>query len=93
MDRGHPIINGQDKMATFDLRETIIPFSLLQISNHFKRMKPGEALEILCCDENIARDLSCILPRLEYEIDFSEAPETKRTEFLICLKKLAPAGR
>jgi TusA-related sulfurtransferase len=79
-------------MATFDLRETIIPFSLLQISNHFKRMKPGEAIEILCCDKHIARDLSCILPRLEYEIVFSKAPETARTEFLICLKKLGLPG-
>lgn len=75
-------------MTTFDLRETIIPFSLLQISNHFKRMKPGEVIEILCCDDRIARDLKCILPRLEYEIVFFESPETGRTEYSICLKKL-----
>lgn len=73
---------------TFDLRESIIPFSLLQISNHFKAMKPGEYIEIICSDETIAKDLRCILAKFEYESQYIDKPDTKAPEFCIRLRKI-----
>lgn len=55
-------------MDTFDLRGTIIPFSLLQISNHFNRMQPGEIFEVVGVDAAIENELRCILPARAYEI-------------------------
>ena len=49
-------------MGSFDLRDTIIPFSLLQITNHFRQMDPGEVLEVIGDDESIAADLKSLLP-------------------------------
>ena len=54
-------------MVTFDLRETIIPFSLLQICNYFKQMKVGDVIEILSPDAGIEKDLKCILPDSDCE--------------------------
>ena len=75
-------------MAIFDLRESIIPFSLLQISNHFKSMESGEIVEILCCDASIEKDLRCILPRREYETLFADLTSKERNEFCIRLRKI-----
>jgi TusA-related sulfurtransferase len=59
-------------MVTFDLRETLIPFSLLQITNAFRRMQSGDELEILAgasdVDLTIFREVLQILPRTEYEV-------------------------
>ena len=59
-------------MEIFDLRQSIIPFSLLQISNCFQRLNPGEAIEIIGCDESVARDLKRILADAEYETIHTE---------------------
>jgi len=75
-------------MTTFDLRESIIPFSLLQISNHFKMMKPGEAMDIICPDATIEKDLQCILPRREYEIIPLDQTSTETNVFFIRLRKI-----
>lgn len=75
-------------METFDLRETIIPFSLLQINNHFQRMKPGEVIEILCLDASIEQDLKRILPRLAYEAHSIVRNAVGPTEFAIHLRKI-----
>ena len=75
-------------MTTFDLRDTIIPFSLLQINNCFKRMKAGEILDILFCDKHIEDDLKRILPRHQYEIIFPENLKTGRNEFSIRLRRI-----
>lgn len=48
-------------MQTFDLRETLIPFAFLLISNHFRQMKPGEALEVICDDHDLVEELQCLL--------------------------------
>jgi len=74
-------------MDSFDLRETIIPFSLLQITNHFKRMKPGEVMEIIASDASIVRDLKSILPELEYELIHMENLDEDRSDFLMRLKR------
>jgi len=59
-------------MVTFDLREKLIPFSLLEITNVFRRMQPGEEMDILAgsCPVEVAifQDVMRILPRNEYDL-------------------------
>ena len=59
-------------MLTFDLRETLIPFSLLQVANAFREMKPGEEIEIFAgvtpIDAAILKDVLLILPRADYDL-------------------------
>jgi TusA-related sulfurtransferase len=52
-------------MESFDLRGTIIPFSLLQITNRFQQMEVGEEIDVFGNDAGIARDLTIILPASE----------------------------
>ena len=59
-------------VITFDLRETLIPFSLLQITNAFRQMPSGEEIEIVAggddTDLAVFKDILRILPRTEYEL-------------------------
>ena len=59
-------------MATFDLRRTLIPFSLLKITNAFNAMQPGEEMEVLSgtsqTESAIFKDLMRILPESAYEL-------------------------
>ena len=59
-------------MLTFDLRETLIPFSLLEITNVFRGMKPGEEMEIFAgithIDAAILKDVLLILPQTDYDL-------------------------
>ena len=59
-------------MLTFDLRDTLLPFSLLQITNLFREMKPGEEMQIFAgvshIDATILRDVMLILPRTDYDL-------------------------
>ena len=75
-------------MQTFDLRDTIISFSLLQLTNHFRKMKPGDIVEILYSDENIAEDLKCLLPERSYEFIKTENVNEHISGFRIELKKI-----
>ena len=74
-------------MDSFDLRETVIPFSLLQITNHFKQMKSGDVIEIIFRDANIVRDLNSILPESEYELIHMGNPEGDHQDFVMQLKR------
>jgi len=47
---------------SFDIRNALIPFSLLKISNAFKGMKPGDVMEVITNDAGIAYDLQRLLP-------------------------------
>jgi TusA-related sulfurtransferase len=55
-------------MDTFDLRDTIIPFSLLDIRKRFKEMRPGDSLVVLWSDPAAADDLMRVLPAACLEI-------------------------
>jgi TusA-related sulfurtransferase len=59
-------------MVTFDIREKLIPFSLLQITHLFREMQPGEDLEIIAgscpVETAIFKDVLRILPRSDYEL-------------------------
>lgn len=58
-------------MYSFDLRLSLIPFSLLRITNTFRQMKPGEEMEILAgaSDIDVAtmEDIKRILPQSGYD--------------------------
>jgi TusA-related sulfurtransferase len=75
-------------MGLFDLRDTITPFSLLQVTNHFKQMDAGEILEIVGNDESIATDLKRLLPALEYEFMGIENLGNDSADFRLQLRKV-----
>ena len=77
-------------MYSFDLRGTIIPFSLLKITNLFKKMKPGEFMEIVGDDTSISKDLERILPDSECEFSFNENCNGDEPVFKVQLKKIKP---
>jgi TusA-related sulfurtransferase len=54
-------------MKQIDLRNTIIPFSFLKVSNAFKELDPGETLEILWSHSEPVEDLIKILPNATVE--------------------------
>lgn len=74
-------------MKAFDLRDTIIPFSLLQIANYFQQMKTGEEIEIVGNDVNIAKDLQSILPEPEATLRVIEKSREDHPQFRWRLKK------
>jgi TusA-related sulfurtransferase len=59
-------------MQSFDMRKTLIPFSLLKITNLFRAMRPGETLEIVAdADLTVAstfRDVLLVLPHGRYDL-------------------------
>jgi TusA-related sulfurtransferase len=55
-------------METFDFRNTIVPFSLLDLRQYFKGMRPGDSLEVLWSDPSAADDLLRVLPAACIEI-------------------------
>lgn len=75
-------------MQTFDLRETIISFSLLQLTNHFRKMNPGDSVEIYCSDESIPEDLKRLLPERSYAFTTIEKIKEGGSDFRIELKKI-----
>ena len=61
-------------MSKLDLRNGVTPFSLLQVINLFRRMKPGETLEILGNDQDLQQDLKRILPEASFQVVVLEQP-------------------
>jgi TusA-related sulfurtransferase len=57
-----------ERMHTFDFRNTIVPFSLLDLLQHFKEMRPDDSLEVLWSDPSAADDLLRVLPAACIEI-------------------------
>lgn len=49
-------------MVEMDLRDRITPFALLEVIRVFKRMHPGDTLEVRGNDEDLRQDLARILP-------------------------------
>ena len=82
---------GEGIRHRLDLRGAIIPFSLLKVSQVFKIIKPGEKLEILCCDPDIRTDLFKILPESAFELTLMEELEEDYF-YRIQLKKLFKRG-
>jgi TusA-related sulfurtransferase len=63
-------------MDLFDLRNGIVPFSLLDIRQRFKEMQPGDSLMVLWDDATAVDDLMRVLPAACIEIvSKGEIPE------------------
>ena len=75
-------------MHTFDLRNTIIPFSLLRIIHLFKGMNPGDTIEVLWSDPSMPSDLLKILPADDHEVIMMEEIKGDEHGFRMQLKKL-----
>jgi TusA-related sulfurtransferase len=52
----------------FDMRNTIVPFALLNVSHAFSELKSGETMEILVGDLDTKKDLFKLLPASHYEL-------------------------
>lgn len=50
-------------MKSIDLKAAIPPISLLMALSTFRELKPGEGIEVLVTDPDMARDLSLIVER------------------------------
>jgi len=78
-------------MVSFDLRETLIPFSLLQITNLFREMEPGEDMEILAgtnsTETSILNDVLRILPKAQYDLIARETIEDDSPATRLKLRK------
>jgi TusA-related sulfurtransferase len=73
-------------MVEMDLRDRITPFALLEVIGVFKRMQPGETLEVRGNDDDLRRDLDRILPGACYRIVSGAAAG----EYVACIRK--PVG-
>jgi TusA-related sulfurtransferase len=78
-------------MHTFDLRLSLIPFSLLRISNVFRKMEPGEELEIIAgvsqIDKATSEDVKRILNRNSYDIVSNQTTEGNDPVVIMRLRK------
>ena len=77
-------------MVRFDLRGSILPFSMLRISNHFKEMKAGEILEVVWSDPGVPHDLLRVLPASAYEVLTTEAIKSNQSQFRMRIRKKRP---
>jgi TusA-related sulfurtransferase len=84
-------------MITFDLRETLSPFSLLQVANEFREMKPGQEIEIFAgvspIDAAILKDVLLILPRTDYDLISRESRVNDAPVTRLILRKKQPLKR
>lgn len=74
-------------LKIFDVRDTIVSFSLLQISNFFTQMSCGESIKIIACDDGVIEDLKYILGESDPAAVFSEKNPLKASAFSITLTK------
>ncbi len=90
MSRDEPI-------DVFDLRDAIVPFSLLDIRHRFKQMRPGDCLAVLWSDPAAAEDLMRVLPAACLEIvsegEVSEPPGGFRMELIKTRMEPTPCHR
>ncbi|SHJ87187.1 TusA-related sulfurtransferase [Desulfatibacillum alkenivorans DSM 16219] len=75
-------------MKQFDLRDTIIPLSLLQATNHFHKMESGESMEIICNDSGPASDIQTILPAGRFEVVSVEDNYQNENGYRTVIRKL-----
>jgi len=62
----------QDISHQLDLRGMIAPITLLKVTQAFRRLNPGEALEILGSDLQTRKDLFHVLEAPRYELVSSQ---------------------
>jgi TusA-related sulfurtransferase len=74
----------QDIAQQLDLRGMIAPVTLLKVTQAFRRLNPGETLEILGSDVQTRKDLFQVLEAPRYELVSSQDDEAF---YRILLKK------
>jgi TusA-related sulfurtransferase len=74
-----------------DLRGTLMPFSLLKISQALRGIAPGDSLEVLWSDPDTPADLFKILPQNAYELIGMDRVEEKDPYFRLMLLKRSVA--
>ncbi|MFZ0612824.1 MAG: sulfurtransferase TusA family protein [Desulfobacterales bacterium] len=75
-----------------DLRGTIMPFSLLKISQALRGIEPGESLEVLWSDPDTPADLFKVLQNTAYELIGMDRLEEKDPYFRLVLLKRSASG-
>ena len=75
-----------------DLRGTIMPLSLLKISQALRGIEPGDSLEVLWSDPDTPADLFKILPHNAYELAGMDRVEAKDPYFRLLLLKRSVVG-
>ena len=75
-----------------DLRGTIMPFSLLKISQALRGIEPGDSLEVLWSDPDTPADLFKILPQNTYDLVGMDRVEENDPYFRLMLLKRPVAG-
>ena len=74
-------------MDTFDFRNAIVPFSLLDLRQRFREMQPGDSLEVLWSDPAPIEDLMAVLPAACVEIGSTCEVDEPSGEFRMHLIK------
>jgi TusA-related sulfurtransferase len=82
MDEGSEFEGTVDHIL--DLRGMIIPLTFLKITQGFRRIKPGEILEIMVSDPDTRRDFFKVLATFPYEVLNSSEGENL---YLVRLRK------
>ena len=75
-------------MQKIDLRGSMVPFTLLKISNSFRTLEKGEVLEILLSDRDALDDLVRIIPESAYALIHMEDLSGEDQGTRIQLKKI-----
>ena len=75
-------------MISFDLRESLIPFSLLKITNTFSQMKSGEVMEIIAGETCVCSELKRLLPDSGCRILVDKTVDRSGTGIRVRLTKL-----
>jgi TusA-related sulfurtransferase len=73
-------------MLELDFRNGVTPFALLEVVRVFKKMRPGETLEIRGNDQDLRQDLNRVLP----DASFSVVADDTTGEYVACIRKTAP---
>ena len=80
-------------MQTLDLRGSMIPFTLLKISNAFRVLDKGAVIEILLGDSDLLDDLVKIIPEFAYELIEMEDSDWEDSGIRLQLKKSGAAEK
>ena len=70
-----------------DLRGTLLPLSLLKVTQSFRALKPGETLEILLSEPESSQELLKVLPHASYEVIAMKAQGRSNPHYFIQLQK------
>ena len=75
-------------MVRLDLRNLIIPFCLLKVSNAFLSLEKGDILEILCNDQENFKNLLKIIPSDSCELISVKDLDEEESGWKARLKKI-----